>query len=333
MNTRNLRFRSNRMRDIIALYHEELDALYGSGEVGVFIEMLCDEYLGWDRVRLLLNKEQTIDQSDLLRFHWALEDLLRHRPIQHIVGHTDFCGCRIDVSPAVLIPRPETEEMVEWLGERLKVKGERYADASKASPHPPFTFHLSPFTFLDLCTGSGCIAIALKRAFPRAEVTAVDISREALAVARRNAAQNNTEINFQQADILSDTFHLSPFTFHLIVSNPPYVLDSERAQMAPNVLDYDPPQALFVPDSDPLHFYRAIAAIASRSLAPGGMLAVEINEALADQTAALLADHGLTPTIHTDFRSRPRWIGAELKWRQGVKEFKETRQYHQHNWY
>ena len=105
MNTRNLRFKSNRVRDILSLFHEELDGMYGSGEVGVFLDMLFEAFLGWDKVRLLTSREQTIDQSDLLRFHWALEDLKRHRPIQHIIGHVDFCGCRIEVSPDVLIPR------------------------------------------------------------------------------------------------------------------------------------------------------------------------------------------------------------------------------------
>ena len=128
MNTRNLRFRSNRVRGIISLYHEELDGMYGSGEVGVFLDMLFEAFLGWDKVRLLTSREKTIDQSDLLRFHWALEDLKQSRPIQHIIGFVGFCGCRIAVSPDVLIPRPETEEIVEWILHN-------------------FTFHLSPFTF------------------------------------------------------------------------------------------------------------------------------------------------------------------------------------------
>ena len=124
MNTRNIRFRSNRVRDILALMHEELDGMYGSGEVSAFGEMLFEAFIGWDRVRLLTSREQTVDQSDLLRFHWALEDLKRHRPIQHIIGHVDFCGCRIEVSPDVLIPRPETEEMVSWIVESGKRKVE-----------------------------------------------------------------------------------------------------------------------------------------------------------------------------------------------------------------
>ena len=294
MNTKNLRFRSNRVKDILALYHEELDPLYGDGEVRVFLDMLFEAFLDWDKVRLLTSKEQTIDQSDLLRLHWALENLKRYRPIQHIIGYTDFCGCRIAVSPDVLIPRPETEELVNWLVSTI---------------HYP----LSTIHFLDLCTGSGCIAIALKKAFPQAEVTAVDISENALAVARRNAAANGTEITFLQSDVLSEIFNFQFSIFNLIISNPPYVRESERAQMQRNVLDYDPALALFVPDDDPLRFYRAIVAVAKNHLAKDGLLAVEINENFADETCGLLRTHGFRPEIHTDFHGKARWITATKK--------------------
>ena len=301
MNTRNLRFRSNRVHDIISLYHEELDGMYGRGEVSVFCEMLFEAFLGWDKVRLLTSKEETIDQSDLLRFHWALEDLKQYRPIQHIIGYTDFCGCRIAVSPDVLIPRPETEELVQWI-------------------ISTFNIQHSTFNILDLCTGSGCIAIALKKAFPQAEVTAVDISDKALSVARQNAQNNGVEVRFMEGNVLSADFNFQlsgvpsarPTTFNLIVSNPPYVMEKERAQMAANVLDYDPALALFVPDDDPLRFYHAIADIARRQLAKEGMLVVEINEALADETCTVLSHRGLCPTVHTDFRGKPRWIAATL---------------------
>ncbi len=288
MNTRNIRFRSNRVRDIASLFHEELDGMYGSGEVGVFLGMLFEAFLGWDKVRLLTSKEQTIDQSDLLRFHWALEDLKQSRPIQHIIGYTDFCGCRIAVSPDVLIPRPETEEMVEWIvGSGQWVVG----------------------SILDLCTGSGCIAIALKKAFPQTEVTAVDVSSKALEMARQNAKNNGAEVHFVEGDVLDGVNGFNG-SYGLIVSNPPYVLDSERAQMQPNVLDYDPALALFVPDDAPLRFYKAIAAIAKEHLAADGLLVVEINEALADETAALFRACGFSPTIHDDFRGKHRWIAA-----------------------
>ena len=291
MNTRNLRFRSNRVRDILFLFHEELDGMYGVGEVGVFCEMLFGAFLGWDKVRLLTSKEQTIDQSDLLRFHWALEDLKRQRPVQHIIGYTDFCGCRIKVTPDVLIPRPETEEMVNSLTPVSSPTGEGCR-------------------ILDLCTGSGCIAIALKKAFPQAEVTAVDVSEKALVIAKENAESNNTDINFIQADLLAHHYPLPTTHYSLIISNPPYVRESERAQMQRNVLDYDPSLALFVPDDDPLRFYKAIANIAKNHLAPQGMLVVEINEALADETCDVLRVVGLVPAVHTDFRGKSRWVSA-----------------------
>ena len=300
MNTRNLRFHSNRVRDILALFHEELDAIYGAGEAGVFCDMLFEAFLGWDKVRLLTSKEQAIDQSDLLRFHWALEDLKRHRPVQHIIGYTDFCGCRIKVSPDVLIPRPETEEMVEFLIRTSKSENQKSPNSELQTPN-----------YLDLCTGSGCIAIALKKAFPQAEVTAIDLSEKAMAVAQQNAENNNVAINFIQADLLDSNFNFQFSIFNFIVSNPPYVRESERADMCANVLDYEPGQALFVPDDDPLRFYRAIANIAKESLAKDGLLVVEINEAFAKETCALLSDMGFSPSVHTDFRGKPRWISAK----------------------
>lgn len=290
MNTRDLRFRTNRAGDIVALLHEELDPLYGRAEVSVFCEMLFEAYLGWSKTQLLTGRERTVDQSDLLRFHWALEDLKRYRPIQHIIGHVDFCGCRIAVGPEVLIPRPETAEMAEWLVGALH------------DPRPGLRI-------LDLCTGSGCIAIALKKAFPLAQATAVDVSEAALATARRNAAANEAEVQFVQGDVLGGLDGLEG-QYGLVVGNPPYVRESERTAMQPNVLDHEPSLALFVPDDDPLRFHRAIAAMARRRLVGGGMLAMEINEALADETCAVVRGQGFSPTVHDDFRGRPRWVSA-----------------------
>ena len=302
MNTRNLRFKSNRVRDIIGLFHEELDGLYDSSEVRVFCEMLFEAFLGWDRVRLLISKEQTIDQSDLLKFHWALEDLKKYRPIQHIIGYADFCGCRIKVTPDVLIPRPETEEMIQWIISHTPRSALRAAGSLELGEQKN--------TILDLCTGSGCIAIALKKAFPEADVTAVDLSPASLAIARQNAQDNGVDIHFREADILDKGFHLSPLTFHLIVSNPPYVRNSERTAMAANVLDYEPGLALFVPDKEPLLFYRAIARLARKHLDLSGLLVLEINEALSSDTCNLLRQQGFRPEVHTDFRGKNRFISA-----------------------
>lgn len=299
MNTTDLRFRSNRVRDIIGLFHEELDSAYGSNETGVFVEMLFEALLEWDRTRLMISKEETVNQSDLLRFHWALEDLKKKRPIQHIIGYCDFCGCRIGVNPDVLIPRPETEEMVQWVIELIQ-----------QNRQPRLSILNSQFSILDLCTGSGCIAIALKKAFPEATVSAVDISEAALETARHNAGDNNVEINIHQADILDSQFSIPNSQFSILISNPPYVRDSERKAMCANVLDYEPAMALFVPDEDPLRFYHAIAQIAQRQLAENGLLVVEINEALGEATCNLLRKHGFFPTLHTDFRGKKRFITA-----------------------
>lgn len=298
MNTRDIRFRSNRIADIRELFHRELDATYGQGEVEAMLLILAEAFLGWDRVGWMLHRGDSIDQSDMLRFHWALEDLHRHRPVQHIAGYTWFCGCRIGVDGRVLIPRPETEEMVSHLISAPAVW------QRPDSRHP---------AIVDLCTGSGCIAIAMKRAFPEADVVACDISAAALDVARGNAAANSAEVGFVQADILADDFSIGVPQADLITANPPYVRRSERAAMLPNVLDHEPALALFVDDDDPLLFYRAIAAVAADTLADGGLLAVEVNEALANETCSLLATHGLTAEVHTDFRGKPRWLSASKR--------------------
>lgn len=293
MNTTEMHIPSNRVSDIERYFHSELDALYGDGEVKMFIRLLFEAFLGWSRAELLTHRCDTVNQSDLLRFHWAAEDLKRFRPIQHIIGWTEFCGCRIEVDRNTLIPRPETEEIVNWTINHFS--GFKNQD--------------SKIRILDLCTGSGCIAIALAKHLPQAQVTAVDISEKALDVARRNASANNVAVDFLQADILSPfTIHNSQFT--LIISNPPYVMDKERAVMQPNVLDWEPAQALFVPDSDPLLFYRAIADIAANHLAPDGILVLEINEQLGYETDALFASHGFATTLHSDFRGKTRMLTA-----------------------
>ena len=293
MNTTNLHIPSNKVRDIERYFITELRDIYAEGEIRMFVRMLFEAFLGWSQTELLLRREETVNQSDLLRFHWAVEDLKRHRPIQHIIGWTELCGCRIEVTKDTLIPRPETEEIVNWTINHFS--GFKNQD--------------SKIRILDLCTGSGCIAIALAKHLPQAQVTAVDISEKALDVARRNASANNVAVDFLQADILSPfTIHNSQFT--LIISNPPYVMDKERAVMQPNVLDWEPAQALFVPDSNPLLFYRAIADIAANHLAPDGILVLEINEQLGYETAALFASHGFATTLHSDFRSKTRMLTA-----------------------
>lgn len=296
-NTTHMHIPSNRVRDIERYIRTELDELYPEGELRMFTQMLFEAYLGWSTAQLLLHRDDTINQSDLLKFHWAVEDLKQYRPIQHIIGYTDFCDCRIAVSPDVLIPRPETEEIVLRATELLNDSGANVQEGN----------------FLDLCTGSGCIAIALAKQFPKAKVYAVDISTKALDLAQKNAERNHVAVEFVQSDILQETIALPCPTFDLIISNPPYIQEKERCNMERNVLEYEPSLALFVPDKDPLKFYRAIGLYALQHLTCKGLLILEINEHLGSATCQLLQGIGFVTQLLQDFRGKDRSIIATPK--------------------
>lgn len=286
MNTRDLKFRSNTMLDIIALYKETLASKYDEKEINGFLQMLSEWILGWNTLRYLTSKREHINQSDLLKFHWALEDLKTDKPIQHIIGHVEFCECRINVNSDVLIPRPETEEIVR--------KVIRIAD--------------NPQKIADICCGSGCIGIALKKAYPEAETTAIDCSTKALETAETNAKENNVSIRYKQADILQED--VLEGLYDIIISNPPYVKESEKKEIRPNVLNHEPGIALFVPDTDPLIFYRRIAELAQKHLTQQGILVFEINEKMDTEMQAMMSDIGYQSTLEKDFRDAPRMIIA-----------------------
>lgn len=295
-NTTCMHIPSNKVADISRYVHLELADKYPQGELDMFVLFLFEAFLGWDQVQYMLHRGDTINQSDLLKFHWAVEDLKRFRPIQHICGYTDFCGLRIQVSPDVLIPRPETEEMVLHVRRLI-------ADS---------TLRASSLRVLDLCSGSGCIALSLKSFFADAVVCGVDISPKAVEMAQHNARRLELEVQFNQGDVLADIPSLPVSEFDLIVSNPPYVMDSEREVMQSNVLDYEPHLALFVPDRDPLLFYRAIADYAAAHLSRKGFLVLEINEQLASEMLAMLRLKGFEGECYRDFRNKDRYIIAQL---------------------
>ncbi len=214
--------------------------------------------------------------------------MLRHEPIHYNVGHTEFCGLRFRVDENVLIPRPETEELVAWVAKEQKSR---------------------PIRLLDGGTGSGCIAVSLAHLLPEAEVEAWDISPEALSVARRNAELNNAKVVFRQQSLLAAP--PADAGFHCIVSNPPYVRELEKADMEAHVLNHEPHLALFVPDDDALRFYRALALLGRATLLPGGALYAEINEALAEETAALFRTQGYAAIeIRQDAYGKPRMLRA-----------------------
>ena len=249
----------------------QLEAVYPAAEAKEMAWWIAEETTGLSRSQLLSGcKDTTIFPN----VQTIIERLLHFEPIQYVFGHTLWCGLDLKVSPATLIPRPETGELVNKV-ERLKVKGER-------------------LKVLDVGTGSGCIAIALKKRHPEWEVTGVDISEEAIEVAKENAVRNGVEVRFEKMDIFSDEIE-GIGTFDIVVSNPPYICEKEKEGMRRNVLDFEPRTALFVPDEDPLKFYRRIVFSIQHSVFSNHRpcyLFFEINEAYPQELKALLEELG-----------------------------------------
>ena len=282
----------------VAQLHEQsqrqLQPLYSKEEARVLSYALLQHFGKLSRTQLHAFPETKISPETVQQVQAAIAGLLAHQPLQYVIGETLFYGFPIEVSGAVLIPRPETEELAEWAA------GSTGKNA----------------VVIDLCTGSGCIAIALKKIIPSAEVYACDLFPEALEVAQRNAAKNDAEIHFFRCDVLSAV----PFDKKIdcIISNPPYVRHSEKAAMSKNVLLYEPPQALFVADNDPLVFYRAIARVAQQHLQNDGHVFVEINEAFGNDTKALFETAGFAAVeLRKDMNGKDRMIRATKNKRNG----------------
>ena len=273
-------------RNLFDRLRDELSSLYPQKEAESLTLGLLWHYLALDRTAIYLDPQADTEVCPPLDA--ALAELLCGRPLQYVLGETEFYGMRLAVDESVLIPRPETEELVRWVLEGLP--GDR------------------PLRILDIGTGSGAIAIALARQLPQAEVFAVDISPEALAVARRNAVENGARVHFSRCDILREK---PAGTFDAIISNPPYVRESERASMHRNVIDHEPHTALFVPDDDPLLFYREITRWGCGALNGGGVFYFEINEAFGRQTAEMAETLGYTDVeIRRDLSGKERMIRA-----------------------
>ena len=281
------------LADFIRQGSARLTKLYPSPEARGLVLMLCEEKLGTRDYTHIIEPQTRIPEGREAEMADALERLCAGEPIQYVLGVAEFCGHRFAVGPGVLVPRPETELLVA-----AGVAALREADLPRAP------------RVLDLCTGSGCIAWSVALEIRDAEVIGVDLSETALRYARSQFPDLDAEApRFLQADVL-DTGQDFPYgRFDLILSNPPYILERERAWMRPNVLDYEPAGALFVPDDDPLRFYRAVARWAQRFLQPGGTGLVEINETLGAETAAVFADAGFENVqIHRDFFGKDRFI-------------------------
>ena len=258
---------------IIALkeaYQNRLTPLYDRDEINSFFYLLSEAYLDKTRLDIALNPNEELNEATKHLFQNALEQLTNEYPIQYIIGETEFMDFVFEVNQHVLIPRPETEELIRWILSR--------EDKAKIK------------SILDIGTGSGCIPIILANSLINAKVTSIDISKTALEVAKRNAVKNNVDINFLQDDILQTK--VLEENYDIIVSNPPYVRESEKTAMNNNVLKFEPEIALFVTDKDPLIFYRHIASLAIRSLKTDGILYFEINQYLGAALCKILDDLG-----------------------------------------
>ena len=269
---------------------DRLSPLYETSEARWLVRTALEHFTGMSRTDMMLRSDQEASEMLIHNVSGVVDRLLDNEPIQYILGETYWHGLTLKVTPDVLIPRVETSELIDIINDD-------YAGRSDLK-------------VLDLCTGSGCIAIALARALPFSRVTATDISAGALRVARENAADCKVKITFQQGDLLAGV-GLPDGSMDIIVSNPPYICDSEKAGMSANVLDYEPHSALFVPDDDPLKFYRAISREGIRLAVAGGRLYLEINPLHVSELTAMLADDGWTEVeALKDMHGRERFVKA-----------------------
>lgn len=278
------------LKEAIEQLKNGLAAVAEPQEAQAMIRIIYEDIFNYDQVDVALRQDSELPEFAQQRITDIISRLQRHEPLQYIVGSARFHGHRFKVTPAVLIPRPETEQLVDLI-----------VDENSASD----------LRVLDIGTGSGCIAISLARALKFAQVDALDVSRDALAVARENAAALKVRVNFFESDILSPQ---PAARYDIIVSNPPYVCWHERESMECNVKDYEPGQALFVPDNDPLLFYKAIAPYAAQSLEKGGRLYLEINQRFGQEVKKLLEENGLDEIrIIEDSYGNTRFAAAVMR--------------------
>lgn len=296
---------------------KRLTVIYNEREAQAIVRTVLDALFGMSLTDICLGKVTQLSADDTTRLEKIMQRLEKSEPVQYVLGAEWFAGRLFDVAPGVLIPRPETEDLVKWACDEAKEKekednskeerGKEEKEVSKKgeeAPHP---------SILDIGTGSGCIAITVALALPQARVTAWDISTDALAIAAGNAHRLGASVRFEHQDALSAPDDEE--RWDVIVSNPPYICDKERADMSDNVLSYEPELALFVPDNDPLLFYRAIARYASKALKPGGRLLFETNTAYAHEVAQVMANEGFTAIeVRNDCFGKPRMVkGAFIR--------------------
>lgn len=282
---------SNLLSDILKYYKLKLESAFNEQESISLLYKLFDDFFGYSKIDMVKNSEIRLSESELLKVHFAVKDLLESKPIQYITGKVEFLDFKLSIEEGVLIPRPETEELVQLIIEGVKVN--------------------SGLRVLDIGSGSGCIPIALKSCMKSSEVIGIDVSKIAIQLARKNALTNKLDVDFRKIDVFKDDQVLSLGKFDILVSNPPYVRNLEKSMMQANVLNYEPELALFVDDQDPLIYYKQIAQLGKKLLNEGGKLYFEINEALGDEMIALMNSYGYQKVqLIKDFNNKDRFIKA-----------------------
>lgn len=273
---------------------QRISELYGKQEANNLASWVMEEITGLSRVDRIIYKESPLTTQQQERLDAMSEQLARSMPVQYVLGYTWFCGMKMMVNSNVLIPRPETEELVEWI---IRDNQKQLGNST-------------PLRILDIGTGSGCIPVALKKALPSAVISAIDISPGAIEIAKENAAIHGAEIQFFKLDFLDEQQWNGLGVFDVIVSNPPYVALSEQEAMNANVLEHEPHLALFVPDTDALVFYRAIASFAQEHLVAGGSIYTEINEEFAEPVSHLFQEVCTQVMVKKDIYEKDRMVKA-----------------------
>lgn len=282
-----MRIASNRIEDILKFALQELEGIYSEKEIKQMTYSLITHFCNIPKTSILANNQQVVLESELLKLNFAIKDLKKEKPLQYIMGYTDFYNIKINLNHKVLIPRPETEELVDMIIKENKGRKD--------------------LKIADFGCGSGAIALSLKNNIPDSEIWAFDIEDNAINQTKENAQALNLNINIEKKDLLKDNF--SDYNFDIIVSNPPYVMEKEKSLMRDNVLNHEPHQALFVKDEDPLIFYQAIERIAQKNLKPKGKIYMEINESLSERTKKVFKDYDTK--IIKDLFDKYRFISAE----------------------
>ena len=272
-------------------YLRKLQTIYDLDEASVMAGWVFENKAGLKRSDILKDPELILDTDTIEKLNYTLQRLMQHEPVQYVLGETWFCNLKLKVNKHVLIPRPETEELVEWIIEDIKIeKNER---------------HIS---IIDIGTGSGCIAIALKKKLPTTNIIAIDLSKEALVTAKENAIDNDAKIDFIQLDFLDESSWEALPKFDILVSNPPYIPVNEKEKLDKNVTLFEPHNALFVPDNSPLLFYEKIALFAKQHLKEEGKIYAETHEEFANATAHAFSKQFEQVALKQDFFGKNRMI-------------------------